>query len=144
MELPRDLFQSCLSPTDSSTPVRFQAAITQAAGALHVEACVVDVAEYEKLGHCKRELLGCPAPVAISSWSGPDEDRVVTSIEEGYWRIAWRNETLYLLSATWREGWDKYDRSWIIARTREIAHAFILDVSRTTNDPRDAITSRTR
>jgi hypothetical protein len=49
-----------------------------------------------------------------------------------------------LLSATWREGWDKYDRSWIIARTREIAHAFILDVSRTTNDPRDAITSRTR
>jgi AAA+ superfamily predicted ATPase len=139
MELPRDLFQSCLSPTDSSTPVRFQAAIAQAAGALHVEACEVDVAEYETLGHCKRELLGSPAPVALSSWSGPDEDRIETTIEEGYWRIAWRNETLYMVSATWHAGWDRQRRSWIVARNRELALAFILDVSRTTNDPRDAI-----
>src|SRR6516162_11147276 len=55
MELPHDLFEACLSPTDSSTPVRFQAAITKAAGSLHVEACSpIDIEEYEELGHCKR------------------------------------------------------------------------------------------
>lgn len=42
MELPADFFQTCLSPTDSSTPVRFQALLTKHAGSLHVEACEVD------------------------------------------------------------------------------------------------------
>jgi hypothetical protein len=139
MELRRDLFEFCLSPTDSSTPVRFQAALTQAAGAWHVEACTADVAEYETLGHCKRELLDLPAPVSVSTWSGPDEDRIETVIEEGYWRVTWRGEVLYMVSATWREGWDKQHRSWVIARNQDVARAFILDVSRVTNDPRDAI-----
>ena len=75
MELPHELFQACLSPTDSSTPVRFQAAITTAAGSLHVEACNIDVDDYEELGLCKRELLRAPAPVAVSAWGGPDDDR---------------------------------------------------------------------
>ncbi len=50
--------------TDSSTPVRFQAAITSAARTLHLEACNADVDEYESLGHCKRELLRTPSPVS--------------------------------------------------------------------------------
>ena len=139
MELPRDLFQVCLSPTDSSTPVRFQAAITAAAHPLHVEACSIDVDEYERLGLCDRVLLDSPAPVAVSMWSGPDEDRVDTTIEEGFWRITWRDETLHMVSAVWQLGWNKENRSWIIARDRDLAHAFLLEVARVTNDPRDAI-----
>lgn len=139
MELPRDLFQSCLSPTDSSTPVRFQAALNKAAGSLHVEACVADVEEYEKLGHCTRELLNCPEPVSLSRWSGPHGDRIETTIEDGSWRVTWRGETLFMVSATWHLGWDEQRRSWIVARNREIALAFILDVSRVTNDPGDSI-----
>src|SRR4051812_24241433 len=140
MELPHDLFQACLSPTDSSTPVRFQGAITRAAAALHVEACTsIDVDEYEELGHCKRELLRLPAPVAVSSWGGPDKDQIVTKLEEGFWRVEWRGETLHMVTAEWREGWNKESRMWIIARDRETACAFILDVARVTNDPRDGI-----
>jgi hypothetical protein len=140
MELPHDLFQACLSPTDSSTPVRFQAAITKAAGELHVEACEpIDVDEYEELGHCKRELLRLPAPVAVSSWGGPDKDQIVTKLEEGFWRVEWRDETLHMVTAEWREGWNKESRSWIIASDRDTARAFILDVARVTNDPRDGI-----
>jgi AAA+ superfamily predicted ATPase len=140
MELPHDLFEACLSPTDSSTPVRFQAAITKAAGSLHVEGCnPIDADEYEELGHCKRELLRVPAPVAVSSWGGPDEDRIVTALEEGFWRVDWRGEVLYMVAAEWREGWNKASRHWVIARDRETARAFILDVARVTNDPRDGI-----
>ena len=139
MELAHDLFQACLSPTDSSTPVRFQAAITKAAGSLHVEACDIDVDDYEELGLCKRELLRTPAPVTVSAWGGPDEDRIVTRIEEAFWRVTWRDETLHMVSAVWKLGYSEERRSWIIARDRAVAHAFILDVARVTNDPRDAI-----
>jgi AAA+ superfamily predicted ATPase len=139
MELSHDLFQACLSPTDSSTPVRFQAAITRAAGSSHVEACDIDVDDYEALGLCKRELLRAPAPVTVSAWGGPDEDRVVTRVEEAFWRVDWRGEMLHMVSAAWKIGYSEERRSWIIARDREAAHAFILDVARVTNDPRDAI-----
>ncbi|HEY1959145.1 MAG TPA: ATP-binding protein [Polyangiaceae bacterium] len=140
MDLPHDLFQACLSPTDSSTPVRFQAAITKAAGSLHVEACrPIDVEEYEELGHCKRELLRLPAPVTVSTWGGPDEDRVVTGLEQGVWRVTWKGETLHVVVAEWQEGWNKANRNWVLARDQETARAFILDVARVTNDPRDGI-----
>lgn len=139
MELPSDLFLSCLSPTDSSTPVRFQEALSRAAGAHHVEACEADVDAYEELGLCKRELLAKPSPVSISRWGGPDADRVETSIEEGFWRVQWGAETLYMVSAEWAEGWNKRSRSWVVAKSRDVARAFILDVARATNDPRDAI-----
>jgi AAA+ superfamily predicted ATPase len=140
MELPHDLFEACLSPTDSSTPVRFQAAITKAAGALHVEACSpIDVEEYEELGHCKRELVRKPAPVTVSRWGGPDQDRVVTGLEQGLWRVDWRGETLHVIVAEWQVGWNKESRNWVLARDRDVARDFILDVSRVTNDPRDGI-----
>jgi AAA+ superfamily predicted ATPase len=139
MELPQDLFLTCLSPTDSSTPVRFQAALAHAAGSLHVEGCQVDIGEYEELGHCKRELLTTPSPVAFSWWGGPDEDHVVTTIEEGFWRIAWRDETLYMVCAQWQEGWNKTSRTWVIARDSTVAKEFILDIARVTNHPRDTI-----
>ena len=140
MELPHDLFEVCLSPTDSSTPVRFQAAITKAAGSLYVEACQpVDVEEYEELGHCKRELVRAPAPVTVSMWGGPDDDRVVTSLEQGLWRVEWRGEALHVVVAEWQVGWNKERRQWVIARDRDVARDFILDVARVTNDPRDGI-----
>ena len=43
------------------------------------------------------------------------------------------------MSAEWREGWDRRSRTWVIARDRETARAFVLDVARVTNDPREAI-----
>ncbi len=52
LQLPDDLFQTCLSPTDSSTAVRFQVALERAAHAdgLHVEGCeAFDFADYEQL-----------------------------------------------------------------------------------------------
>jgi AAA+ superfamily predicted ATPase len=139
MDLPHDLFQSCLSPTDSSTPVRFQVALAKAAGNLHVEACEVDVREYEELGLCKRELLQSPTPVSISSWGGPDHDKIFRKIEEGFWRVTWRDETLFMVSAQWAMGWDRVKRSWVIAKDRATAVDFILDVARRTNDPGEAI-----
>ena len=119
--------------------MRFQAALTKAAGGFHVEACDIDVAEYEAIGRCKRELLSCPAPVSLSEWGGPDDDRIQTSVEEGYWRVSWRDETLFMVSAQWNTGWKTQSRTWIIARNRELAVSFILDVARVTNDPRDTI-----
>jgi SpoVK/Ycf46/Vps4 family AAA+-type ATPase len=44
-----------------------------------------------------------------------------------------------MVTAEWREGWNKASRTWIVARDRDTAHAFILDVARVTNDPRDGI-----
>jgi AAA+ superfamily predicted ATPase len=138
--IPHDLFELCLSPTDSSTPVRFQAAITRAAGDMHVEAfSSLDVDDYEQLGRCKRDLLLTPRAVAVSEWGGPDEDRILTSIEEGFWRVSWREETLYMVCAKWREGFNETSRTWVVARSTELVNEFALDVARVTNDPRDAI-----
>ncbi len=140
MELPPDLFQLCLSPTDSSTPVRFQAGIAMAAGAQHVEAFTsLDVAEYEVLGHCRRQLLATPRAVGVSEWGGPDHDRMESTIEEGFWRIAWRDETLHMVAAQWRDGFDRNARTWLVGSSPELVRAFALDVARTTNEPRDAI-----
>jgi len=139
LELPDGLFQTCLSPTDSSTPVRFQSLLVKSAGAKHVEAfSSLGVDEYEKLGHCTRELLPSPSPVAVSHWGGPEEDRILTRLDEGYWRIDWRGETLFMIAARWREGWDETSRTWIVGESRELVLTFALDVARVTNDPRDA------
>jgi AAA+ superfamily predicted ATPase len=140
LAVPDDLFHACLSPTDSSTPVRFQSLLAKACEGMHVEGfSSVDVHEYEELGHCTRELLPSPSPVSVSQWGGPDDDRIVTRREEGYWRIDWRGETLFMIAAQWREGFSETSRTWIIAARREVVLAFALDVARVTNDPRDAI-----
>src|SRR4051794_6744531 len=120
LAVPEDLFHACLSPTDSSTPVRFESLLAKACGALHVEGfSSIDVQEYEALGHCTRELLSSPRAVSVSHWGGPDEDRIVTRREEGYWRIDWRGETLFMVAAQWREGFSDTSRAWIMGESRE-------------------------
>ena len=134
LTLPHDLFTSCLSPTDSSTPVRFQGVIAKAAAPMRVEAFDrLDIDGYERLGHCQRELIPEPSPVSVSTWGGPGDDAITTRVEEGFWRVGWRDETLYVVAATWREGSSDVARTWVIGKDREVVFAFALDVSRTTH-----------
>lgn len=139
MQFPPELVHACLSPTDSSTPVRFQAALTKAAEGRYVEACSLDLHDYAKLGACTVRLLESPAPVSVAAWGGPDHDEIHSEHEEGVWRVEWRGKELHVVTARWQVGFDKCERSWIIADSRETAHAFLLDVARQTNDPRNAI-----
>ncbi len=140
LELPADLFTSCLTPTDAATPVRFQEALARAAAAWHVEAfSSLDVHGYEHLGHCKTHLLPIPRPVPVSRWGGLENNAILTSEEEGCWRVEWQGHELYVVHAEWRTGWDRVARTWLVGPTREVAHAFALDVSRVTNDPGEAI-----
>jgi AAA+ superfamily predicted ATPase len=139
---PAELFQTCLSPTDSSTPVRFQVALERAAEAdgLHVAGCEgFDVDEYVELGHCTRELKANPVPVPVSKWGGPDDDRVLTGYSPAAWDVSWRGHALHVVDARWTIGYREFERSWVIAESEELAKEFLLDVARVTNDPRDAI-----
>ena len=139
-DLPDDFFQRCLSPTDSSTPVRLQAALGEGASGMHVEACGdIDVEEYERLDRCKRTLLARPAPTFETTWGGPEDDRLHTRFEDGAWRVDWHGHTLTVVTASWISGFHEKARTWVIAPDEQLAKDFILDVARVTNDPRDAI-----
>lgn len=140
VSLPSDLFQRCMSPTDSSTPIRLHTDIQGAVGQMRIEAFAsLDVAEYEKLGGCRRSLLSSPTPIAVSEWSGPDEDLIETDLEQGHWRIEWQGSVIHMVTATWRDGWNPVSRTWLIAEREEVIEAFALDVARKTNDPGEAI-----
>ena len=140
-QLPASLFHECLSPSDSSTAARVLARLVEAAGPLHVEGCDrLDIGEYESLGLCKTSELPVPAHVSVARWGGVDHDEVTVDTELGAWRVEWKDgEVLYAVDAQWNLGWDTVKRTWLVARTEQIAHEFLLDLERRTNEPRDAI-----
>lgn len=141
IELPPRLFHDCLSPTDGSTPARFLSALSEAAVGLHVETCnLLDLGEYRRLGHCRLTSLAVPAPVTVSSWGGLDRDEIVNETTHGAWRIECKDgEILHAVSSRWRDGYDNETRTWLLARSQEVARAFALDLARTTNDPGESI-----
>ena len=140
IDLPADLFTSCLSPTDAATPARLQEALTRAAPGWHVEGySSLDVHGYERLGHCKVTLLPVPLPVPVAHWGGLENDAILTEEEAGCWRVEWRGHELFVAHAEWRAGWDRVTRTWLLGPTEELARAFALDVFRATNDPGEAI-----
>jgi len=140
MKLPADLFLASLSPTDSATPIRLEHRILEVIGD---RACLVspmlDLGEYERLGLCQRELLESPHPIIVHRWGGEDHDQLFAGHEQAHWRITWRDWTLHAVQATWQTSCGGETRYWVIADTREIVEAFVLDVERRTNDPGESI-----
>ena len=98
-----------------------------------------DLGAYAELGGCEIELLEVPAPLVIATWGGPDHDEIHRRTENGVWRVTWQGEELHVVQARWRDGYSSDQRSWVIAKDKDTAHAFVLDAARETNDPRDAI-----
>ena len=138
--LPENVFEACLSPTDSSTPVRFQSAITKSAVGMRVKAYEsLAIADYERLGRCTRELLVAPDPMTVARWGGPDDDRLRTTIEQGVWRITWGAETFFAVSVRWGVRYGTESRTWLVGRKASVLDEFALAVARGTNDPRDSI-----
>ena len=140
LSLPENFFGACLSPTDSSTPVRFQSLITNSAADLQVRAFgSLAILEFVNLGRCTRELMLAPGPVAVAQWGGPDDDQLVTTVEQGVWQIQWGKESLFAIVAKWQVGYGSETRSWLVGPDANVLDAFALDVERQTNDPRDSI-----
>ncbi len=140
MSLPPDLFTSCLSPTDSSTLVRFQERIARAAPQKHVEAFVtLDFQEHAALGHAKVERLEQPVPVASGRWGGLSDDTIRSRDHDAAYQVTWNGHALVLVHATWKIGYGDESMTWVIGDSREVVRSYALEVARITNDPRDSV-----
>lgn len=140
VQLPPDLFLSCLSPTDSATPVRFEKALRDAIGARAILATGrMELDEYAELGHCSLRLLDNPHPISVSNWGGEDNDQLIAAYEQAHWQVDWRGQQLQALQATWQTACGGESRFWVIGDSLEVIKAFVLDVERKTNDPGESI-----
>lgn len=137
---PAGLFAGPLSPTDSSTVVRMDTQVRLAArGRAVVPTNDLNLEQATELGLCRRETLPDPQPILTLNWGGEDYDYLITSYEKAVFRVFWREHVLHVVQASWETSCGSQTRYWLIAETREVAEAFLLEVARRTNAPGESI-----
>lgn len=133
-------FASQISPTDAATALRLQAAIQRAYPGMTLTATRgLDLDSYEDLGLCRLAILTTPMPFVVYRWGGLDNDCIEADPVAAVRTVLALGTSFIVVSATWREGYDCVTYHWVLHEEEARAHAFILDVARATDEPRDAI-----
>ena len=140
LNLPLDFLVDIFASKPFDLPLAIDHAVREALPDLSIVMTdSLDVAEYQRLGHCSRELQAEPRPLISRRWGGEDHDRLYDNWQKALWGVTWQDKSLHVLYVQWDSSCRPVSRRWVIADTEDTADEFILDVSRKTNDPGEAL-----
>jgi len=134
------LFTDALNDNPSALLVRANRMVEELAGDRAVVATKhLDLERYARMGNCRLQPESPPPPVFFRYWGGEDYDRLYTSFDQVVWDVRWRDSSLTVVQLNWDNGCGGEQRQWIVAESTNTAEEFILDVSRQTHSPGNAI-----
>lgn len=139
-KLPHDFLADAFQSKPGDLGLAIEHALVQIAGDLVVVgAQSLALKQYEGLGLCESQLVEHPRPILQRYWGGEDHDALFDEFHQSLRQVQWNGKTLYVLRASWETTCGKHYQHWTIAKSKELADEFILDVARKTNDPGEAM-----
>lgn len=140
MTFKSDLYSSILADNLSALTVRAESVmLAQANGRALVATDSLDLSLFEQRGHCRVYVESEPRPVKTLDWGGEDDDRLNPSFDQVVYRVEWQGNTVHVVHLEWATSCGERSREWVVADTEALAEAFLLDVSRKTHHPGNAI-----
>lgn len=135
-----DFFLECLAGNSASRPLEIEKRLLQLAPGWAVcSATSLDLDEYHRLGHCRRSLRSDVRPATSWRWGGEEHDALSPYEHHAVWDVVWQDQALVVVEIGWDSSCGQESRYWVLAQDLSIAHAFLLDAERKTNDPGEAI-----
>jgi len=135
-----DLFIDVLAENPSALSLRAEKLIHSLAEGKAVVACrSLEVEQFARLDFCELNPDKTPRPGSYRYWGGEEFDQLYTSYDQVTWSVTWNDHRLSVIHLEWENGCGGDHRDWVIAESVEIAEEFILDVSRKTHAPGNAI-----
>jgi AAA+ superfamily predicted ATPase len=135
-KLPDDLFLTSLYDNAEAIPLRFESQLREHLPDISFLATQsLAIGEYVELGYATASVCQLPFPNRIASWGGLDHDQLFIQPVQAVWRIQWQSQVLHVMLVSWTTSCGGERRYWVLAETESVAHEFILDVARKTNDP---------
>lgn len=140
LELPADFFLSALQAPTTAIRLTLEHELLKGVDShVVIGANNLQLKQYERLGHCESTRCEVPRPIFDRHWGGEDNDRLYDYDKCTLWRIDWQRTTLHVLYCRWSTSCGGESQYWVVAPDAETGDAFILDVSRKTNDPGEAM-----
>ncbi len=135
-----DLFIDALGDNPSTLSLRAEKLIVSLAEGKAVVPCKnLAVEQFSKMNLCELSPDKTPRPGSYRYWGGEEFDQLYTSYDQVTWSVNWNDHHLCVVHLEWENGCGGDHRDWVIAESLEIAEGFILDVSRETHAPGNAI-----
>ena len=133
-------FQDALTDNPSGLVMKAEALVVLDATDQAVVPCRnLDVQQFERLGLCELVAEATPRPGLYRYWGGEDHDRLYTNYDQVVWEVRWTDKLLRVVHLEWENGCGGDQRDWVVADSIELAESFVLEVSRRTHAPGDAI-----
>jgi AAA+ superfamily predicted ATPase len=135
-----DLFIDALAENPSALSLRAEKLIISLAKGKAVVPCRnLAVEQFSRMNHCNLSPDNTPRAGFCRYWGGEEFDQLYTSYDQVTWSVNWNDHSLAVVHLQWENGCGGDHRDWVMAESVEIAEAFILDVSRKTHAPGEAI-----
>ncbi|MDA0660736.1 MAG: ATP-binding protein [Planctomycetota bacterium] len=135
-----DLFIDALVGNPSALSLRAEKLILSRVDGKAVVVCRnLAVEQFARMGLCEVAPENKPRPGSYRYWGGEKFDQLYTSFRQVTWSVTWNDHRLTVVHLEWENGCGGDHRDWVIADSLEIAEEFILDVSRKTHAPGNAI-----
>ncbi|MEZ6088525.1 MAG: ATP-binding protein [Pirellulaceae bacterium] len=135
-----DLFIDSLGENDAAMPVCALRRLTEFAGHKPIATTrELDVERFAQMELCRLTPMAVPQPDFYRYWGGEEFDRLYTQYNQVVWQVEWEGNDLTVVHIEWTSSCGGDERDWVIADSLEIAESFILEVSRKTHAPGNAI-----
>lgn len=135
-----DLLIDALADNPSALPLRAEKLVRGLAKSKAVVTCRnLAVQHFARMECCELTAEPNPSPGAYRYWGGEEFDQLYTSYAQIHWSVRWNDHTLSVIHLEWENSCGAEQRDWVIAESPEIAEEFILNVSRKTHAPGNAI-----
>ena len=135
-----DLFIDALGDNPSALSLRAEKLIVSLAAGKAVVPCKnLAVEQFSRMNLCELRPENTPRLGSYRYWGGEEFDQLYTSYDQVTWSVKWNDHRLSIVHLEWETGCGGDNRDWVIAESIEIAEDFVLDVSRKTHAPGNAI-----
>jgi hypothetical protein len=138
--IPDDFFYSVLQDNEAAIPLGIEKEIRKTYPNKYFAATGdLELHEFVRKGFATSSLCAKPHPYLNLYWGGLDHDRLYPSCYQATWQVEWNSHSLLVLQARWSTSCGGEVSYWVIADEPSVPEAFILDVSRKTNEPDNSV-----
>ena len=139
-DIPDDFFYSVLQDNDAAIPLRIEKELRKTYPNKYFAATGgLDLDEFVRKGFATSSVCEKPYPYLNLYWGGLDHDRLYPSFYQAAWQVEWNSHSLLVLQVRWSTSCGGEITYWVLADEPSVPEAFILDVSRKTNEPDNSV-----